>query len=78
MSGQRTDLRYSDDVEKRRPDVDATSDSTSFDFIGHPPRHPLVETDFSQAPVHYGDKSPGTASFPPCRRWSDGAASATA
>lgn len=50
------------------------SDSTMLDFIGHP----LVKADFSQAPIHYGDKSPSSASFPPCRRWSDGAASATA
>ncbi|MBX6746784.1 MAG: hypothetical protein IRY87_32520 [Acetobacteraceae bacterium] len=44
------------------------------DFTGHP----LVKADFSQAPIHCGDESPSSASFPPCRRWSDGAASATA
>jgi hypothetical protein len=30
-------------------------DSATLDFFGHPPRHPLAEAYFSQAPIRYGD-----------------------
>jgi hypothetical protein len=30
-------------------------DSAALDFFGHPPRHPLADTYYSQAPIRYGD-----------------------
>jgi hypothetical protein len=30
-------------------------DSANLDFFGHPPKHPLADTYYSQAPIRYGD-----------------------
>jgi len=40
------------------------ADSAKLDFFGHPPRHPLSEPYYSQAPLRYGDYVAKIALFP--------------
>ncbi len=39
-------------------------DSANLDFFGHPPRHPLADSYYSQAPIRYGDYIAKIAIFP--------------
>lgn len=39
-------------------------DSATLDFFGHPPRHPLSEPYYSQAPLRFGDYVAKIAAFP--------------
>ncbi|MCQ4321717.1 catalase, partial [Stutzerimonas stutzeri] len=39
-------------------------DSSKLDFFGHPPRHPLSDVYYSQAPIRYGDYVAKVGVFP--------------
>ncbi len=40
------------------------ADSAMLDFLGHPPRHPLAEPYFTQAPIRYGEHVAKLGLFP--------------